>query len=189
MDLKSVPISNISRSFWHNQGFLNATLLGIWATGDQVFTGIMAGEAISPRYSMAHATKLVPARVTFIYMTAAILISFLVSGGDPRLLGGNSPTASPFVIAMNDAGIKGVPDIINVAIIISCASLATEGIYTASRVLRALAHAGLIHKRIAKVDSKGRPRFALAITVLVAVTLTYINLSSMISLSLYSTLD
>ncbi|CAG8954135.1 hypothetical protein HYFRA_00009239 [Hymenoscyphus fraxineus] len=160
------------------RGFLNAVLLSIWATGDQVFTGIMAGEAVSPRYSMAHAVKLVPARVTLIYMTGAILISFLVSGNDPRLLGGNSTTSSPFVIAMNDAGIKGVPDIINIAIIISTASLAAEGIYTASRVLRALAHAGLIHKSIAKVDSKGRPRYAIAITVLAAVTLTYINLSN-----------
>lgn len=89
---------------------------------------------------MAHAKKLVPARMTFVYMVGTILISFLVSESDPRLLGGSGAAASPFVVAMNDASIKGLPDIINVAITISTASLAAEGIYTASRVLRTLAH-------------------------------------------------
>lgn len=88
------------------KGFANSALLGIWAMGDQIFTGIMGGEAKSPRYSMAHATKLVPIRVGVTFMLSIVFISLLVPENDSRLLGGSGTTASPFVIALNDAGIK-----------------------------------------------------------------------------------
>ena len=49
-------------------GMANCLLLATWAVGDQVFIGIIGGEAENPRFSMAHATKLVPFRVNFVYM-------------------------------------------------------------------------------------------------------------------------
>ena len=42
------------------KGFAHAALLATWAVGDQIFIGIMGGEAQNPRFSMGHATKLVP---------------------------------------------------------------------------------------------------------------------------------
>ncbi|KAH7348422.1 amino acid permease-domain-containing protein [Rhexocercosporidium sp. MPI-PUGE-AT-0058] len=150
------------------RGFGNSALFGIWAMGDQVFTGIMAGEAKSPRYSMAHATKLVPVRVFSTFMLSIVFISILIPQDDKRLFGGSGVAASPFVIALNDAGIKGLPDFPNVIMMIGIASIAVESIYISSRIMRSMALQGLIPKFIVNVDK----------AVLVAVVLTYINLTA-----------
>ncbi|KAI2831615.1 hypothetical protein CBS147320_5169 [Aspergillus niger] len=140
-------------------GFANAALLAIWGTGDQVFIGVMGGEAESPRYSMAHAANLVPWRVAVFYLVSVVLVSIIVPSDDSRLLGGSSVTTSPFVIAVEDAGIR-------------------ECIFLPSRILRTMALQNLLPSFIAKVDEKGRPRWALAITSVAAVILTYMSLSA-----------
>ncbi|KAI9741325.1 MAG: hypothetical protein M1834_003042 [Cirrosporium novae-zelandiae] len=160
------------------QGFGNAMLIAIWAMGDQVFTGIMAGESASPRFSMAHATKLVPLRVTVVFLLSVVVIGILVPQDEPRLFSGSSSSASPFVIALNDAGIQGLPDFVNVIVILGILSVAVESVYISSRILRAMSHQGLLPKFIARIDSKGRPRWSLAITGGIAIMLTYINLSN-----------
>ncbi|KAK3195926.1 hypothetical protein K4F52_000793 [Lecanicillium sp. MT-2017a] len=75
----------------------------------------MGGEAENPRFSMARAANIVPFRVNIVYMLSVILIGLLVLSDDDRLLGGSGVTASPFVIAVNDAGIPVVPDLLNAA--------------------------------------------------------------------------
>ncbi|KAJ5467918.1 hypothetical protein N7475_005670 [Penicillium sp. IBT 31633x] len=159
-------------------GFANCALLATWAVGDQVFIGIMGGEAESPRYSMAHATKLVPFRVNFIYVISVVFITILVPSDDDRLLGGSGVAASPFIIAIQDSGIPGIPSLLNAGMICGVLAIAAEGVYLASRVLRSMAHQRLISERLAGVDSKGRPRMALAITCSVAVVLSYIQLAA-----------
>ncbi|KAL3477798.1 amino acid permease/ SLC12A domain-containing protein [Aspergillus californicus] len=159
-------------------GFASAALLAIWAIGDQIYIGVIAGEAKSPRYSMAHAANVVPWRVSVFYMVSVVMVSIIVPSSDERLLGGSSVAASPFVIAVSDAGIKGVPDLINACMIIGILAIALEGIYLPSRIVRTMALQGLIPSVAAKVDSKGRPRWALLITGVVGITLTYISLSN-----------
>lgn len=160
------------------QGFANSALLALWAVSDQVFIGILGGEAENPRYSLAHATKLVPFRVNVIYMTSIVFITILVPSDDSRLFGGSGITASPFVIAISDAGIRGLPDLLNAGIIFGLLAIAAESIYVASRILRTMSHQKLIPERFARVDDKGRPRLALIITCVVATFLTYINLNT-----------
>lgn len=159
------------------QGFAECALLAIWAVGDQVFIGVMGGEAKSPRYSMAHAATLVPLRVGFMYMILVVLVGILISPEDPHLLGGGGSAASPFVLAVKQAGIKGIPDIINACMIIGILAIALESIYLPSRMLRTMAVQGLIPEAFGKCDSKGRPRLALAFTSVVGVALTYMSLS------------
>lgn len=137
----------------------------------------MGGEAKSPRYSMAHAATLVPLRVGFMYMILVVLVGILISPEDPHLLGGGGSAASPFVLAVKQAGIKGIPDIINACMIIGILAIALESIYLPSRMLRTMAVQGLIPEAFGKCDSKGRPRLALAFTSVVGVALTYMSLS------------
>jgi amino acid transporter len=159
------------------QGFANAALLAIWAAGDQVFIGVMGGEAESPRYSMAHSANLVPWRVGVFYLVSVVLVSLIVPSDDSRLLGSSSSAASPFVIAVQNAGIKGVPDLINACMIIGITAIALESIFLPSRILRTMALQELIPSFLAKTDEKGRPRWALSITATVAIILTYMSLS------------
>ncbi|KIX06492.1 uncharacterized protein Z518_04468 [Rhinocladiella mackenziei CBS 650.93] len=159
-------------------GFANAGLLAIWAVGDQVFIGVMGGEAQFPRMSMAHAANLVPFRTNFIYMLLIVFITILVPSDDDRLLSGSGVAASPFVIAVKDAGIKGIPDLLNACMIIGIVAIAVESIYLPSRILREMALQKLVPAFIASVDARGRPRWALLITSAIATTLTYMSLST-----------
>lgn len=126
---------------------------------------------------MAHATKLVPARVNFIYITSVVLLTVLVPSNDKRLLGASSVAASPFIIAVEDAGIPGIGSILNAGMICGVLAIAAESVYLSSRILRTMAHQKLIPERLAAVDAQGRPRLALAITCAVAVLLAYLQLS------------
>lgn len=158
-------------------GLAQTVLLACWAVGDQVFTGVMGGEAQNPRFSMAHAAKLVPVRVAVFYLVGVSLITVLVPSTDSRLMGNTDSPTSPFIIPVEGAGIPVVPSIINAGLIVVVLAMSAESIYLSSRVLRTMAHQRLIPEVLARVDSRGRPRWALFITGLTGVFLTYINLS------------
>ncbi|KAK2804521.1 hypothetical protein FQN50_006596 [Emmonsiellopsis sp. PD_5] len=158
-------------------GFASAALIAIWAIGDQIYIGVMGGEAQSPRYSMVNASNVIPWRVGCFYLISAALVTVIVPSDDDRLLGGSGAAASPFVIAIADSGIKAVPDIINACMIFGILAIALESIYLPSRILREMALQGLVPSFIARVDKKGRPRWTLAITATVGTVLTYMSLS------------
>lgn len=126
---------------------------------------------------MAHATKLVPARVNFIYLTSVIFITILVPSNDTNLLGSSSVAASPFVIAVEIAGIPVIGSLLNAGMICGILAIAAESVYLSSRILRTMSHQRLLPERLARVDDRGRPRLALSITCLVAAILGYIQLS------------
>jgi len=138
----------------------------------------MGGEAHFPRWSLSRSANMVPTRLGFIYILSIIFIGLLVPSDDHRLLSGSGITASPFVVAVVDAGIPGLPSVINICMIIGVLAIALECIYLPSRILRTMALQGFIPQYIANVDAKGRPRWALAITAVVALLCTYIGLSS-----------
>lgn len=92
-------------------------------------------------------------------MVSLTLVSLLVPYGDSRLLGASSTDAkaSPFVIAINNAGISGLPSVMNVVILISVLSVGNSSIYGSSRTLAALAEQGQAPRILAYIDRSGRP--------------------------------
>lgn len=159
------------------QGFAYATLCAVWASGDQIFMGIMGGEATSPRLSMAHATKLVPWRIITVFMNMVIFAGLLIRSDDERLLLGSTVTASPFVIAAIDAGIPGMAHLLNACIMIAVLSMSVESVYISSRVLRTMAHQKLVPEFLARIDRRGQPYLSLLVTAAVSLLCTYINLA------------
>lgn len=81
----------------------------------------MARGAKSPRYSVGHAAFLIPIRVTSIYLISMVFIGILVSPTNAQLFGNSGVTTSPCVIAVSQAGIKGLPDFLNAVILITVA--------------------------------------------------------------------
>jgi amino acid transporter len=140
---------------------------------------------------MPRAVKSVGIRVFFFFMLIVIFITLLVPLDDPRLLGGSGINASPLVIALNDAGINVIPQILNASFLVISATGGLEPLYIASRVMRHMALSGMLPKKLAQVDSKGRPTWSLFITALFTVTFTYINCSNTGSIifSWYATLS
>ena len=137
----------------------------------------MGGEAQNPRFSMGHATKLVPYRVIFVYMACVIFITLLIPSNDENLLGGSGITASPFVLSIQLVGIPYVSSILNAGIMCGILAISAESIYLSSRILRTMGNQKLIPELVAQVDRRGRPVRSLVITCVTAVVLTYINLS------------
>lgn len=119
----------------------------------------------NPRKTVPRAIKRVFYRLLFFYVFGIFFISVLVPYTEPLLLSGSgTATASPFVIAIQNAGIKGLPSVINAVILISAWSAGNSDIYASSRTLYALALEGQMPRFVKKCTKKGLPIVAVAIT-------------------------
>lgn len=84
---------------------------------------------------------------------------------NPTLLnGGGDAAASPFVIAINNAGIAALPSIVNAVILISAWSAGNSDVYAASRVLYALALEGQIPRIFRRCTKQGLPIYCIILT-------------------------
>jgi len=83
----------------------------------------------------------------------------MVASDDPRLIGANNANTkdSPFVIAITNAGVKGLPSVFNAVITISVISVANSCTFASTRTIQALCLNGMGPKWLAYVDKKGRP--------------------------------
>ncbi len=102
----------------------------------------------------------------------------LVPYTDPNLLS-NSGTAaeSPYVIAINLAGIKVLPHIINACIFTSAFSAGNSFLFSSSRVLYGLGLRGQAPRIVTYCTKNGLPIVAVACTAAFAF-LSFMNVSS-----------
>ena len=71
-----------------------------------------AAEVRNPRRNIPKAIKRVYVRVLLFYIGGVFVIGLLVPSNNPLLnLDSNNASASPFVIACNEAGIKVLPSV------------------------------------------------------------------------------
>ncbi|CAF3752335.1 unnamed protein product, partial [Rotaria sp. Silwood1] len=149
--------------YWHNpgpfadgfKGVCSVFVTAAFAFSGTELVGLAAAEAANPRKTVPRATKQVFWRITIFYIVSLILIGCLVPYTSPRLLNGLSSydaSASPFVIAIEDAGIKVLPSIFNAVILCAVLSVGNSSVYGASRTLCALAECGQAPKIFAYVD-------------------------------------
>lgn len=125
-----------------------------------------AAETQNPRKSLPTAVKQVFWRIALFYVVSLLIVGLLVPYNDPRLLNGTSTVdakASPFVLAITNAGITGLPSVFNVVIMIAVLSVGNSSIYGSSRTLAALAEQGQAPRVLAYIDRKGRPIVAIAL--------------------------
>jgi len=105
-------------------------------------------------------------RITLFYVVSLILVGLLVPYTEPRLLSGSSgadATASPFVIAIENARITGLPSVMNVVIMVAVCSVGNSSIYGSSRTLAALAEQNQAPRAFAYIDRRGRPLVGIAL--------------------------
>lgn len=102
----------------------------------------------------------------------------LVPYNDPDLLQSSGTAAqSPYVIAMNRAGIKVLPHIVNACIFTSAFSAGNSYIYASSRVLYGLALRGQAPRILTYCTKNGLPLYAVIVTSLFA-WLAFMNISN-----------
>ena len=132
--------------------------------------GLAAAETTNPRKSLPTAVKQVFWRICLFYIVSLTLIGLLVPHTDSRLIGSTSQVdahASPFVIAINNAGLRGLDSVMNVVIMIAVLSVGNSSIYGSSRTLAALAEQRQAPQIFAYIDKRGRPLVAIAVASVV----------------------
>ncbi|KAF4623545.1 hypothetical protein D9613_001967 [Agrocybe pediades] len=142
--------------------------LGFWAVLTQAafsFIGteivaIAAGEAKNPRRNLPKAIRRVYIRILLFYVLGTFIIGLLVPSNSEGLdlkEGKGTAAASPFVIAIERAGIKALPSIINACLLTSAWSAASSDLYTSSRALYGLAASGNAPRIFLKASRNGLP--------------------------------
>ncbi|KAF9531465.1 APC amino acid permease [Crepidotus variabilis] len=171
--------------FWHDPGpFANGFkgVCSVFVTAAFAFSGteligLAASETPNPRKTMPAAVKGTFWRITIIYVMSLIIIGLLVPYNEDRLIGGSGANASPFVIALDHAGIKGLNHFVNVTICISVLSIGLSCVYAGSRTLTAMGETGYAPRLFSYVDKSSRPLFSV-ILVLLFGALAYMKLAT-----------
>lgn len=131
--------------------------------------GVTVGEAANPRKAIPRAIKLTFFRILLFYVLLVFLLGLLVGYNDPKLLAANkassSAAASPFVVAIENSGIKVLPGLFNACVLIFVFSAANSDLYIASRTLYGLAHNGKAPRLFKRTDKRGVPIYALGLSV------------------------
>jgi len=173
--------------YWRNPGAFHeyvlegaaGRFLSVWATfttavfaySGTELVGVTVGEASNPRKVIPRAIKLTFYRILLFYVVLVFLLGMLVPYNSPELKlaiekGGNTATASPFVVAIKLAGIPTLPGILNACIMLFVFSAANSDLYIASRTLFGLAHEGKAPKIFTRTDKRGVPIYALGLSTL-----------------------
>ncbi|KAK3114623.1 amino acid transporter [Teratosphaeriaceae sp. CCFEE 6253] len=183
--------------YWKNPGAFHEYLaegsfgrfLGVWSTmvtavfaflGTELI-GVTVGEAQNPRRNVPRAIKLTFWRILVFYIFSVFLLGMNVAYNDPLLLGAtkksNSAAASPFVVAIQIAGIKTLPGFLNGCILVFVFSAANSDLYIASRTIHGIALKGQAPRFLAATDKRGVPYNGLFLSALVC-CIAFLNVST-----------
>ncbi|KAH8698294.1 putative amino acid permease [Talaromyces proteolyticus] len=165
----------IGGKYWHDPGAFHHGFKGLcsvfvnaaFAFAGTELVGLAAAETQNPRKSIPRAIKQVFWRIALFYVVALTVVGLLVPYTEPKLMNGKSSadaSASPFVIAIETAGISGLPSVMNVVIMIAVLSVGNSSVYGSSRTLAALAEQGQAPRFLAYIDRQGRPLFAILVS-------------------------
>lgn len=143
--------------------------------------GVTVGEAENPRKNIPRAIKLTFWRIVIFYILSVLLLGMNVPYNSPKLLGAtkasNSAAASPFVVAIQIAGIDVLPGFLNACILIFVFSAANSDLYIASRTIHGLALKGHAPQRLAKTDKRGVPFYSLGLSAAIC-CIAFMNVST-----------
>ncbi|KAI3405824.2 SAM3 [Candida oxycetoniae] len=164
----------IGGKYWHDPGAFNHGFKGVcsvfissaFSFGGVELVALTAAETLQPKISLRRATKQVFWRVTIFYLLTSIVIGCLVPYTNNDLLNGEGIAASPFVIAVNQGGIKVIPHIMNAVIVAAVISVGNSSVYGSSRTLASLAAQGLLPGIFGYIDKEGRPLVAILLSSL-----------------------
>ncbi|EHY55729.1 hypothetical protein HRR83_007947 [Exophiala dermatitidis] len=147
------------------------------------FVAVAAGESRNPRKNIPKAVRRIFWRILFFYSLGALAVGVLVPYDDENLLSAQSASihtaaASPWVIAIQRAGIPALPSIINAVILTSATSSGNAFLFAGARYLYALAENRQAPRIFLRTTAKsGLPLYCVLFTALFS-PLTYLSVSS-----------
>lgn len=156
----------IGAKYWYNPGaftdfpgFCSVFTTAAFAFGGTELSGLAAAESANPAKSLPKACKQVFWRIMIFYVLGTLIVGLLVPYNDPFLLKatGTNTAYSPFVVSIKNAGISGLPSVMNAVITISVISVANSATFGSTRTIQAMAEKGMAPKFFSYVDKAGRP--------------------------------
>ena len=134
---RSHPYTGFLHGF---HGFCSVFVTAAFAYTGTELTGLAAAETADPRKEIPRASRQVVFRIALFYIVNLFLVGLIVPANSPLYQSAGSEShESPFVIAIQLAGIKALPSIFNAVILISVLSVANSCTFGSTRTIQALA--------------------------------------------------
>ncbi|KAF7530895.1 hypothetical protein G7054_g9395 [Neopestalotiopsis clavispora] len=181
--------------YWDNPGAINEYILPgargrfvafiyVWILcGFSFYFGpelviVTSGEMRNPRKNLPIAARQFFWRLIFFYVLGAIAMGAICASNSPGLVSGaGNANSSPWVIAIKNAGIEGLPSVVNAGILTSAWSSGNSYLYMSSRSLYSLAVSGDAPKIFARCNRWGVPIYSV-LTASLFMLLAYMSCSS-----------
>lgn len=161
-----------SGSLGRFRGFLSCLWTASFTCVGPEYIAIAAAETKRPRHYVKTAFKTVYWRYGFFFVFGALCVGIVCPWDNPTLqniLNGTSnksgAAASPYVIAMTNMGVTGLPHLVNALLITSIFSAGNALTYCATRSLYGLALDGRAPKLLKKTTKQGVPIYAFGIAI------------------------
>lgn len=173
-----VDYNGITGSSGHFLGFLSAFVNASFSFIGVETVVITAAEAMNPHKEIPKAANRVTYRIGFFYILGAFLIGMIVDPRNEGLVSGSgNAKSSPWVIAIQAAGIKVLPSIVNACILVSAWSAGNSYCWVGSRIILAMTTDKQLPQFFARTTKKGVPYVAV-ITAWLFGPLAYLSLGS-----------
>lgn len=161
---------------WHSTGSLGRFLGFAMCLSQATYTisgpdyvSMAAGEAENPRKVMPRAYKGVVARLTIFFIFGALCMGIICPYDSKELEqainnGAPGAAASPYIVGMQRMGIKVLPHIVNVLILLAAFSAGNSYVYCASRTMYGMALDGYAPRFFARTMN-GVPVFSVGLVL------------------------
>ncbi|MDR1280341.1 MAG: amino acid permease [Opitutaceae bacterium] len=152
--------------------FAVALVIIMFSFGGLELVGVSAAETAEPHRTIPGAINQVMFRILIFYVGATgvmlMLMPWDVMAERVAAAGraGDSYGASPFVLILGQHGVAGAAHLLNFVILTAALSVYNSGVYCNSRMLYGLALKGNAPRALLKVDRRGVPVPALAVSAL-----------------------
>ena len=164
-----LPTGGIKGSWGRFLAFWNVFVSAAFAYAGTEITSLAVSEVENPRKNVPKAIKKVALRIAVFYVLAVLMVGLVVPYNSTRLLnGGDNASASPYVIAIESAGIRVMPHFVNAILLTVTWSAGQSDLYAASRTIYGLALEGYAPRFLKKCTRAGVPIWAVIITALYA---------------------
>ncbi|KAL4998545.1 amino acid permease/ SLC12A domain-containing protein [Aspergillus recurvatus] len=153
-------------------GLFNVIVYAAFSLPGPDMPALAAGEIQNPRYTIPRVVKMTFWRIVGFYIIGTLAVGTICNPNDPRLIGAINDgsagsAASPWVIGIENLGIRGLPDLINALIMLSGWSCGNAFVYVSSRTLYSLAKDGQAPRFLTRCTNAGVPIYCVAVVSLI----------------------
>lgn len=159
--------------YWHDpgsfangfKGFSNTFVNCAFACSGIELAVLASSESKDPHKVLPSVVKQTFWRIMLFFIVSLSIAFCLVPYTNENLGVSSDGNASPFVLAVEAAGVNGLPSVINVVILLAALSVGNASIFACSRTITAIAQYGGAPSFLTYIDRAGRPLCSILVTI------------------------